>query len=122
MAKELHRENSNGKWNSNRPRKNIREVERILTHQRNGRRTHMQSRIRNGQTRKKTKSELVLANLEMGARERFYVFWRAAKEMTESSMEIYIKGETRGSASASVSSLGERTQRGAHAEERCSAE
>src|SRR6266542_2079221 len=75
----------------------------------------MQSRIRNGRTRKKTKSELVLANLELGAREMFCVFWRAATEMTESSMEIYTKGETRGSAMASVSSLGERTQRGAHA-------
>ena len=35
--------------------------------------------------------------------------------MTKSSMEIYTKGETLGSVTASVSSLGERTQRGAHA-------
>ena len=78
---------------SNRPRENTKEVERILTHQRNGRRTHMQSRIRNGRTRKKTKSELVLANLELEARKKFCVFWRAATEMTESSMEIYTEGE-----------------------------
>ena len=60
-------------------------------------------------------SELVLANLELETRERLCVFWRVATEMMESSMEIYTKGETRGSASASASSLGERTQRGAHA-------
>src|SRR6266508_4356627 len=100
---------------SNRPRENAKEVERILTHQRNGRRTHMQSRIRNGRTRKKKNSELVLANLELETREKFCVLWRVAIGTTESSMEIYIKGGTRGSASTPVSSLGERTQRGAHA-------
>jgi len=82
--------------NSNRPRKNTREVERILTHQRNGRRTHMQSRIRNGRTRKKTENELVLANLDLKTREKLCVFWRAAIGTTESSMEIYTKGENTG--------------------------
>src|SRR6266540_4542611 len=103
------------KGTSNRPRENAKEVERILTHQRNGRRTHMQSWIRNGRTRKKMNSELVLANLELETREKFCVFWRAAITMAKSSMEIYTKGETLGSALVSISSLEERTQRGDHA-------
>ena len=81
---------------SNRPRGNAKEVERILTYQRYGRRTHMQSRIRNGRMRKKTKRELVLANLELGTREKLCVFWIAATEMAESSMEIYTEGENTG--------------------------
>ena len=60
-------------------------------------------------------SELVLANLELETREKFCVFWRAAIGTTESSIEIYTKGGNTGSAMALVSSLGERTQRGAHA-------
>jgi len=59
---------------SNRPRENAKEIKRILTHRRNGRRTHMQSRIRNGRTRKKINSELVLANLELETREKLFVF------------------------------------------------
>src|SRR5438128_7690095 len=68
VVPKFHGENSNSKWNFKSSKVNTKEVERILTHQRYGRRTHMQSRIRNGRTRKETNSEPVLANSETGGK------------------------------------------------------